>query len=152
MIKKYIYNGSTFSTSWGVRSELVKHGVLFGEEPKENKAEFWKALGVTYTEEKEPTKSTEELVLMLQQQKKKIRSSSVASIVSDVDGLKFDGDETSQVRMMVAIKSMELDGLTETKWVLADNAVKTVTLDQLKRAFVDSSKRTRELWIKPYTA
>lgn len=55
MILKYLYNGATYTSAWKVRQAIVAaENKAFGPEPKDGRAEFWAALGVTYTEEAEP--------------------------------------------------------------------------------------------------
>lgn len=55
MIKKYTFNDETFYSEYTVRQALWKaKRIAFGKEPSENVAEFWKNLGVTYTEEPDP--------------------------------------------------------------------------------------------------
>lgn len=53
MIKKtYLYQGQEYPSEYLVRKAILQvENKAFGEEPDEGKAEFWQALGVTYTEE-----------------------------------------------------------------------------------------------------
>lgn len=63
------------------------------------------------------------------------KASELASIVVETSqGNSFDGNETARNNMVSAIMSADLIGLTEAEWKLADNTVKTVTLDELKEA------------------
>lgn len=55
-------------------------------------------------------------------------------VVTTSKGNSFDGNETARNNMVSAIMSADLIGLTEAEWKLADNTVKTVTLDELKEA------------------
>lgn len=62
MIKKYVYDGETYTSAWAVRQAIgKKENMAFGPEPEEGKAEFWADLGVTYTEEPDPEPTLEEL-------------------------------------------------------------------------------------------
>jgi hypothetical protein len=77
------------------------------------------------------------------------RAEKVNSIIVEVDGMVFDGDEKAQERMARAvIMANSLD--EETVWVLHDNTVATVTAGQLKRACREAGKKQTELWIVPY--
>lgn len=58
MIRKYIFNGKQYYSVYAVRQAIWKENrVAFGPEPEKDKVEFWKALGVTYTEESDPVPS-----------------------------------------------------------------------------------------------
>ena len=81
------------------------------------------------------------------------RTDAVSKITVEVDGLVFDGDETSQDRMTRAITMFTSSGLpadTTTSWVLADNTVAQVTIDQLTQALLLAGQKQTELWTKPY--
>lgn len=55
MIRKYIYQEQEYFSSYSVRQAIWKNeGKVFSAEPEQGKAEFWAALGVTYTEEPDP--------------------------------------------------------------------------------------------------
>ena len=54
--KSYIVDGLTFDNLWDLRQYLgnrEKNAIIFGEEPTENIAEFYKQYGVTYHEEED---------------------------------------------------------------------------------------------------
>ena len=51
-----------------------------------------------------------------------------------VDGLIFDANETSQIRMLSAIQAAQVTGQDSTVWRLSDNTEQTITLAQLKEA------------------
>lgn len=73
----------------------------------------------------------------------------VASIIVEVDGMKFDGDETSQDRMARSVVALNDD--TETvQWVLADNTVAQVTRVQLKQALRLAGEAQTAIWANPY--
>lgn len=81
------------------------------------------------------------------------RTDAVSKITVEVDGLVFDGDETSQDRMTRAITMFTSSGLppdTTTEWVLADNTVANVTVNQLAKALLLAGQKQTELWTKPY--
>ena len=83
------------------------------------------------------------------------RAEAVSNITVEVDGLVFDGDETSQDRMTRAITMFTSSGLpadTTTSWVLADNTVAQVTIGQLSQALLLAGQKQTELWWKPYEA
>jgi len=75
---------------------------------------------------------------------KQIRTSLVDSIVVDVNGKSFDGNEISQTRMARAIQSMtDTDTIT---WKLADNTKVDVTKDELIQALKLSGLKQTEYW------
>lgn len=81
------------------------------------------------------------------------RTDAVSKITVEVDGLVFDGNETSQDRMTRAITMYTSSGLppdTTTEWVLADNTVANVTVNQLAKALLLAGQKQTELWVKPY--
>ena len=49
-----------------------------------------------------------------------------------------------------AIRAAEISGLSSFDWVLANDEVATVTLEQLKEAFAKSVGTMCELWPRPY--
>lgn len=74
------------------------------------------------------------------------RQAEVDAIVVEVDGLRFQGDETSQGRMLR--RADTLNGEETADWVLADNTVTQVTSAQLRaaaRAAVDEMSR---IWLE----
>ena len=80
--------------------------------------------------------------------KKKERAEKVDAITVTVGDLVFNGDEESQSRMVRTIHASEYNGKTEFEWVMADDTVRTVTLDQLKEAFGKAVLYQNGMW--PY--
>lgn len=81
------------------------------------------------------------------------RAEAVARITVEVDGMVFDGDETAQDRMARAITMFQASNLPDdytTAWVLADNTVAQVTVNQLAKALLLAGQKQTELWTKPY--
>ena len=148
MQKKYVYKEKEYKYEWQVREAIKQDRIAFGAEPEEGKAEFWKTLGVTYTEEPDPEPTKEELLA----QAKYERAKAVAAIKVTVDNMVFDGDETSQSRMARALTAAEAAKQDSTVWVLADNAVATVTKAQLAQALARSMEEMAKLWTAPYEA
>lgn len=100
-----------------------------------------------------PEKTAEELANEAMLKAKTDRAGEVSRITVEVDGMTFDGDETSQDRMTRAITMFTSSGLPEdttTSWVLADNTVAQVTIGQLTQALLLAGKKQTELWTKPY--
>lgn len=96
-----------------------------------------------------PEPTDEEIAARELAQAKAERADAVSQIIVEVDGLKFDGDETSQQRMARSIVALE-DGET-MPWVLYDNTVSEVTKAQLKQALRLAGIKQSELWVIPYT-
>ena len=101
----------------------------------------YRAIEPMLTEEE---KAAEELA-----QAKAERADAVSKIIVEVDGMKFDGDETSQQRMSRSIVALE-DGET-MPWVLYDNTIVEVTKEQLKQVLRLAGQKQTELWTVPYT-
>ncbi len=81
------------------------------------------------------------------------RAEAVARITVEVDGMVFDGDEKAQDRMARAITMFQASNLPDdytTAWVLADNTVAQVTVNQLAKALLLAGQKQTELWTKPY--
>lgn len=101
--------------------------------------------------ERIPEKTEEEKAAEELEQAKIERAETVERLKVEVDGMTFDADETSQTRMTRAIAAAEVTGLTETVWVLADNSVAKVTLDQMKQALAKAMLAMADVWTIPYT-
>lgn len=75
------------------------------------------------------------------------RTARVAALKVKVEGMEFDGDETSQNRMARSIVGMsDTDTLP---WTLADNTVVQVTKAQLTQALRLSGLAQAEVWAMP---
>lgn len=73
------------------------------------------------------------------------RESKVAAITVEVDGLLFDGDETSQNRMARVVIAAN-DPADTTYWALHDNRVELVTAAQLKAACRLAGEEQTRIW------
>lgn len=101
--------------------------------------------------ERVPEKTEEEKAAEELEKAKIERAETVERLKVEVDGMTFDADETSQTRMTRAIAAADATGLTETVWVLADNSVAKVTLDQMKQALAKAMLAMADVWTIPYT-
>jgi len=79
--------------------------------------------------------ATVQKALKAVQEAKQAKELALDSItVTTTSGKVFDGRDIDQQRMMSAIMSADVVGITETYWKLADNSVAMVTLVELKEA------------------
>lgn len=102
--------------------------------------------GITLTR---PEKTADEIAIEEMIKAKSERADYVSKIVVEVDGMKFDGDETSQDRMARSVVALNDD--TETvQWVLADNTIAHVTRVQLKQALRLAGEAQTAIWANPY--
>ena len=85
----------------------------------------------------------------LREEAKQARQAAVDSITVTVNGKVFDGDETSQTRMIRAILGMQATGQETITWVLADNTVTQATQAELTEALCLAGARQAELWVLP---
>lgn len=70
-------------------------------------------------------------------------------LVTTAGGLTFDGDEVSQGRMARTIIGLQSQPeATTVKWVLSDNSVADVGIQDLQEALALAVKRQTELWVK----
>ena len=100
-----------------------------------------------------PAPTPEEQQQALMEQKKALRAEAVSKITVEVDGMVFDGDEKAQERMSRTVSIATANGMpmtTETTWVLADNTIAQVTLQQLAKACLLAGQKQTELWTVPY--
>jgi len=79
---------------------------------------------------------------------KKTRAENVSKITVEVDGMVFDGDETSTARITKAI--VALKPKETSTWVLANNDVVDVTKEQFIQALRKASIAQTQLWINSY--
>lgn len=143
-MKIYRLNGKDYSSEWALRSALPD--VSFPNFTAENEKEVCDLLGVEIAEVEDKAPTEKELLL----RRKIKRTQAVRSIVVEVDGMQFDGDETAQSRMARALKVAELNNMDKTAWVLADNTVVEVTKEQLEKALSMAMLQQGALWTKPY--
>lgn len=88
-------------------------------------------------------------------QAKAERAAAVASITVTVDGMVFDGDETAQERMARTVTAASATGASmddTTTWVLHDNTVAQVSIQQLATALRLAGEAQTALWTVPYAA
>ncbi len=132
-----------------IRPKMLNRSVVLTEVVEQDVFDLYRQ-GYYRNEEGKPTEPeipepTQEELLEIAKTK---RTEAVSKITVEVDGMVFDGDETSQARMSVASSTMTDD---ETNvWVLADNTVVQVTKAQLLQACRLARIAQSELWIKPY--
>lgn len=101
-----------------------------------------------------PEPTPEEIEAQNLAKAKSERAEAVSKIIVEVDGMKFDGDETAQTRMgrtiSVAIAlGVDLDTEKRT-WVLADNTIAEPTIAQLAQALKLAGDEQTKLWTIPY--
>lgn len=100
-----------------------------------------------------PAKTDEEVAAEELAQAKAERAAAVSKITVTVNGMVFDGDETSQERMARTITAAVATGedmSATTTWVLADNTVAQVSMQQLAQALRAAGEAQTELWTMPY--
>ena len=100
-----------------------------------------------------PAKTDEEVAAEEMAAAKAERADAVSRITVTVDGMVFDGDETSQERMSRTITAAVATGedmSATTTWVLADNTVAQVSMQQLARALRAAGEQQTALWTVPY--
>ena len=108
---------------------------------------------LSYWVEKIPDPTPEELAEKKLEEAKSERATAVSQILVDVDGMVFQGDETSQERMGRTITAATATGASmedKTTWVLADNTIAQVSISQLAQALRKAGEKQTELWTKPY--
>lgn len=101
-----------------------------------------------------PEPTPEEIEAQELAKAKSERAEAVSKIIVEVDGMKFDGDETAQTRMGRTISAaialgVDLDTDKRT-WVLADNTVAEPTIAQLVQALKLAGDEQTKLWTVPY--
>lgn len=108
----------------------------------EDRGDYYEAVAI-------PEPTAEELEAQALAQAKAERAAAVGKITVEVDGMVFDGDETSQGRMARSVVAMT-DDETIT-WVLYDNTIAQITKAQLLQALRLSGEKQTRLWTMPYT-
>ena len=95
-----------------------------------------------------PEPTAEELAEQALARAKAERAAAVSQIVVTVDGMQFDGDETSQERMARTV--LTLDAGETVPWVLYDDTIAQVTREQLAQALKLAGQAQTALWVVPY--
>jgi hypothetical protein len=65
---------------------------------------------------------------------KEARTLALNTIVVEVNGKVFDGNEKARLNMLSALQAAQVTDMESTDWKLADNTVAEVTVDELKEA------------------
>ena len=112
--------------------------------------------GGYYEVVKIPDPTPEEIAEQQLETAKAERAEAVSKIIVEVDGMKFDGDETAQTRMGRTISAavalgVDINTYTQT-WVLADNTIANPTIKQLAQALKLAGEEQTKLWTSPYEA
>lgn len=90
-----------------------------------------------------PVKSPQQL----RAEAKAARTDAVAAItVTTSTGKTFDGDETSQTRMVRAIIGMQAASIGTISWTLANNQSVTVTVAELTEALILAGQQQSAVW------
>lgn len=82
--------------------------------------------------------------------KKTIRNNTIAHLTVKVNGKVFNADQTSQSRIKNAIDHLEMTGKQSKDWVMADNSICEVTVEELKEAYIKALDLQDSIWIQPY--
>lgn len=154
LIHSYEYAGQKYGSEFAVRA------AIWEAERKALPAVVtdWGRFGVAHTTApapEPPAPTAAELAAMALGNAKAQREEAVEKILVTVDGMQFDGDETSQQRMSRAITAAMAKGVPLAEafvtWVLADNTVARVSAAQLAEALELAGEAQTALWVKPYT-
>lgn len=145
-MKAYRLKDKDYKSEWELRRALKN--ISFPHITKENEAKVCEILGVEIVELPDPVYEPSPIELVVKAKRQRDRE--VENLVVEVNGKAFDGNEVAQSRMTRAIQMMELNRQESVEWVLHDNTVATVTLDDLKQAFAQAVKEQNDLWVKPY--
>ena len=107
---------------------------LDGETWKVREGSAWRELTIEEKSMVEVEYSAQEDI-RITEEAKQAKDAALASItVTTANGNTFDGRDIDQQRMMAAILSSDVVGMTETPWKLADDIVVVVSLTELKEA------------------
>lgn len=134
-MKAYNYRDKEYFSCEDVRQAIWKsEHKAFGEEPKENKAEFWASLGVEYTEEEDPPivqhipTLDEEKLMACGRLSEAFRSwrNDEATLISSL-GFTADADERAMIDVsgLVALESQAV-------FMDANNVPHELTAEQIK--------------------
>ena len=94
-----------------------------------------------------PVRTEEDLEREARELFKQEREKAVASIVVEVDGILFDGDEVAQTRMARA--ALVMNDEETTTWVQANNIPTEVTKAELTEALRLAGAEQTRLWVMP---
>ena len=95
----------------------------------------WIAEGNTPEPEFTQAELDQQVIDEANQQDKQVKTEALATLTVVTSlGNEFDGNETARNNMLSAIQASTFTGTTTTNWRMADNAVMSVSLDELKEA------------------
>lgn len=146
----YKFNGKNYDSVWALRNAVWEESRIVFKTPTSK--EEWTKIGVRYLETEvvpKPPTPQEESAKKLSRAKR-LRTVQVDTIVVTVNGKKFNGDEYSQSRMVRIITANEHKPIQNIRWVLSDDTVADVTVDELKEALYLSVVEMEKVWAVPY--
>lgn len=143
-MKAYVLNGKEYLSMYELRRE--NSNLVFPNNPSE---ELLKEIGITILDRPDPTPPDPPEIDKLQEAKMN-RMHLVNEIVVEVDGMSFDGNEDAQRRMNNAITAAKFNNEDTVNWVLHDNTVQTVTIEQLSKAHALAVEEMSIIWTSVY--
>lgn len=128
MIKKYLYNGKEYLSSYQVRQAIFEtERKAFPAEPEDGKVEFWEKFGVIYTEEETPLEDLKAQKLDLLEMSFMQWRNDDATLVSSL-GFVADCDE----RAMIDVNGLVTICSDTVTFMDANNNPHQLMLEQLK--------------------
>lgn len=150
LIKEQVYNGEEYTDEFELRQAIFKkEHKAFPKEPLIGKVSFQKKYNVQYTETEWYPTDIEKLEIAKSQ-----RSSDVAKITVEVNGMIFNGDEKSIQRMSEVITSAlaleENFDETHITQTLADDTEANPSIREIAQALKQATEKRTALQRIPY--
>lgn len=149
-VKTYKYQGETYDCEYKIRQ--IFYSKFNTALPRNLTAEQWAAIGVEYSETQLPeTQPTEQ---QIEQNRiatlKADNHNKIDSLTVVVDEMEFQANADSLSNITNAIQAMQITEQPTIQWVLKDNTVADVTLEQLQSVLTKAVAQITELRIQPY--
>lgn len=150
-IRTYTFQGETYDCEYKIRDVFAKQ--LKTALPKNLRtAEDWKRFDVDYVETTvaDPKPTDEQLNQMRINTIKAESHDKIENLTITVDDMEFQCSPQSLSNIANAVSGMIAGGRDKTQWVLKDNTIADVTVQQLNNVLDLAEQQVTQLRIAPY--
>ena len=156
---QYQYDGETFTSLYKLRQKLWEKAGVLVRAPQENKAEFWAALGVTYTETPDPLPPEPTLEELKTAKLATLETAFLqwyetdATVISSL-GFTADSDARSMMDVSGLVTTLEAtpaESRSTVAFMDSSNEPHALTLDQMKTLQLEIIQNGQSAYTQKWT-